>query len=706
MPDRSLWLTAGIMAMALAAAGGTAQADMVLLGPDEGFDLTTLEARDVSLEIVEADGGLALRVSSGHNEDWPGFTFVPDGSPLDLSAYARVSLDVRNLGPRPVAVCCRVDNPGGDGVRNCVTGTVTLEPAESKTLSVDLPPILKDAEGNPLRLFGMRGYPPGTSRLGSFDPSNVTQFIIFVPKPVLDHQFEVSNLRATGAAPVPDRGAHTFLPMIDEFGQYAHRDWPGKLHSAEEFPERIERELADLAANPGSPDWNEYGGWESGPTLEATGFFRVTKYDGKWWLVDPKGKLFWSHGIDCVGENGATPIEDRMDWFEWLPPRDSEYGRFYSSHYALHGYYAGRTVECFDFAFANLLRKYGTDWWTTYAAMAHRRLRSWGLNTIANWSSDSIYGMRRTPYVVSVGFQSKLLEGSEGYWGKFRDVFDESFERGARDAMAWQVGRSAGDPWCIGYFIDNEIAWGDEVSLAVAALQSPADQAAKRVFVDDLMARYGAIEELNRAWGTSYGSWDELLASREAPNRERAWEDLSAFYEKTAARYFAVCRDAVKAVAPNNLYLGCRFAWVNEVAAEVAARYCDVVSYNLYWPSVAHFEYPRGVDAPVIIGEFHFGALDRGMFHTGLVAVESQEARAETYKDYVRGALRHPLFVGCHWFKYSDEPTTGRPYDEENYQIGFLDVADNPYPETIEACREVGYSMYEYRATGVGEEKP
>ena len=69
---------------------------------------------------------------------------------------------------------------------------------------------------------------------------------------------------------------------------------------------------------------------------------------------------------------------------------------------------------------------------------------------------------------------------------------------------------------------------------------------------------------------------------------------------------------------------------------------------------------------PLIIGEFHFGALDRGLFHPGLVAVANQEARAQAYKDYVLGALAHPQFVGCHWFQYQDEPTTGRGYDEEN----------------------------------------
>jgi hypothetical protein len=70
--------------------------------------------------------------------------------------------------------------------------------------------------------------------------------------------------------------------------------------------------------------------------------------------------------------------------------------------------------------------------------------------------------------------------------------------------------------------------------------------------------------------------------------------------------------------------------------------------------------------------------------------------RAETYKNYVQGALANPYIVGTHWFQYKDQATTGRG-DGENYQIGFVDICDTPYPETITAVRQVGYNMYEYR---------
>src|SRR6185437_427527 len=128
--------------------------------------------------------------------------------------------------------------------------------------------------------------------------------------------------------------------------------------------------------------------------------------------------------------------------------------------------------------------------------------------------------------------------------------------------------RPARDPWCIGYFVDNELSWGDDgISLALAALGSPEDQAAKVVFVFDLKSKYGQIEKLNAAWGTSHASWEALLKSTAQPAADRARADLEAFYLKFARTYFKTIRDAIREVDQNHLYLGCRFAWANPNAA-------------------------------------------------------------------------------------------------------------------------------------------
>ena len=657
---------------------------------------------DEVLVDFERDGILAsIKTDGTRVRKWPSITLLPPDGTWDLSEFQAVTLEATNQSAASAYVGLRVDNPGADGANHCVQVIERVPPGETVPLRARLLHPLVDRDGTPVKLFGMRGFPGGGSGAERpFDPANVTQIVVFLSEPTEDHSLDIGPIHAAGTYASPIASIDSFFPMIDEFGQYRHIDWPGKTHSVVQMQGALEAERQELAARPRPDNWDEFGGWEDGPTLEATGFFRAEKHEGKWWLVDPLGKLFVSHGVDCVGAWGDhTPIEEREHFFSWLPEPDDPLNTFRGESGCLLNYYAGRRPEIYDFTGANMARKYGLDNRASMDEVILRRLPSWGLNTIANWSDPGLYLKRKMPYVVAIHFQGKLLEGSEGYWGKFRDVFDPSFRAAIDEQMAAQAETTAGDPWCIGYFVDNEIAWGnDTTSLAIATLRSPSDQRAKRVFLEDLRAKYESIEALNEAWGTEHESWRAMLEADTAPEVDSARDDLEAFYAKTAQTYFRTIRDAVRAVAPEQLYLGCRFAWANPLAADAAAEHCDVVSYNMYTRSVTDFALPGGHDVPVIIGEFHFGALDRGMFHPGLVEVADQAARGEAYKSYVYGMLENPNLVGCHWFKYRDEPTTGRTWDDENYHVGLIDVCDTPYVETVEAIREAGTNMYEYRA--------
>jgi len=682
---RRVWLSA---AFALAAIGARAGDDLIVPGK-----FATTDARC----ILSAAGGKPVwRVTTGTNQDWPGIALPAPNGHWDLSNRAAVDLNVKNIDTNPVTVCCRVDNPGADGKDHCANGQVTVPPGQPSRLHVMLKRAGDDKLGG--KLFGMNGYPVTLGGPGTIDPSNITQLLVFVTKPSQAHVFELSDFRAAGIDTPPTAwttDAVPFFPFIDTFGQYRHKDWPGKTKSLAELAAKRDTEAGELAGRPGPGDWDKFGGAASGPRLNATRYFRTEKYRGKWWLVDPDGHLFFSHGIDCVGATESTPISERENWFEDFPSQP-EFQQFDSRARPLLGHYAGKSPECFSFDSANLLRKYGSEWPAENRKIIQRRMRSWGVNTIGNWSDSGLATMQATPYTDTIGSGgSKMIEGSEGYWGKFPDVFEPSFASALQRAAQSKRGRSANDPWCIGYFSDNEMSWGDEWSIALAAMKSGMDQAAKKVFVGDLEAKYGDISRLNAAWGVHHASWDALLASQSAPDKTKARVDLETFYTKAAEQYFRCARQAVKSVAPNQLYLGCRFAWVNARAAAAAAKYCDVVSYNIYKTSVADFQFNGGADVPLIIGEFHFGALDRGLFHPGLVPTENQRARAEAYKEYMLGALRHPQFVGCHWFQYRDEPVTGRSWDGENYQIGFVDVADTPYRELVDAARAVGYQLYD-----------
>ena len=692
-------LALGLLAAALAAAPSraaeTGKKVLVPFGPD--LDADRIQGHEAEVTTVRRGEAWALAVTTRPSSGWSGAALRPDGTTWNLADRAGVAGDVRNTGPRTVTVYVRAMNAKGSDRHKSTVGLARLAPGASTTVRVPFARYAPTVEG--VDLFGMRGYPVGGKgdARGRMDPSRVTALRLYTHGPETG-TFEVAAVRAYGSAPPAPEArltAETFLPFIDTFGQYIHRDWPGKTHSEADLVAARKAEAKDLARHRGPANWNRWGGWADGPRLEATGFFRPVRRDGRWFLVDPDGRLFFSHGIDCVRHTGATPLDDRDGWWRRFPGERPEMKAFFGrTGHVVRDYYKGKHPRTFDFAMAGARRKYGEDWRREAAALAHRRLRSWGLNTIGNWSDPDIYLQRQTPYVATVGFRAPPIQGSEGYWGKFKDPFHPDFEKNLNAAMERERGRTAGDPWCLGYFVDNEIAWGGETSLAEAALASPPDQPAKRAFLEDLRKTYESIDRLNATWGTSHASWDALAKTTKPPDAKRAGDDLRTFYTRLAERYFRLCREAVKRVAPRQMYLGCRFAWVNDRAARAAAGFCDVVSYNRYQRSVRGFRLPEGMDVPVLIGEFHFGALDRGPFHTGLVPVASQEARGEAYRTYVRTAVSHPNIVGCHWFKYKDQATTGRALDGENYQIGFLDLCDTPYPETIAACRSVGRTLY------------
>jgi hypothetical protein len=657
---------------------------------DEVYDLTDVAANDAKIDLENN----ALRIRTGHAKEYPGVTLKAPAGKWDLSKHQWIRFLVQNHDTRPVTVHWRIDDAGSDGKTNHITEHVNVAPGKTEPLVVTVGGLIY--LDKKIQVIGMRGDPFAGRKI---DPANITQLTVFVSHPKQNHDFSISYITAGGN--VKMIGSGDLLPFIDEYGQFIHKDWEGKCHSVDDIKTKGAEEQNYLKQNPSPPERNKYSGWSAGPKLKATGFFRVDKYKGKWWLVDPEGFLFWSHGIDCVGSGISTPITDREHYFKNLPDENSAPAKFYSQgNWAPHGYYKlHRPYRAYDFGRANLLRKYGDNWKSQFSEVTHQRLRSWGLNTIGNWSDRDICLMQRTPYVATIHLNSQELEGSEGYWRKFPDVFDESFRLNLRRALEREKGRTAGDPWCMGYFIDNELNWGDEVSLAVAALKSGAKQAAKNVFIADLQEKYKTIDKLNAAWGKNYESWNQLLQSTDNPDvkKEDGLEDLRLFYTKTARTYFRTLKEEMEKAAPNQLYLGCRFAWVNDLAARAATEYCDVVSYNRYTYSVEDLQLPAGsVDKPIIIGEFHFGALDRGMFHTGLRKAQDQIERAGHYKSYVLGALRNPAIIGTHWFQYRDQATTGRG-DGENYQIGFVDVCDKPYYEIVHAAAEIGEKMYQYR---------
>ena len=627
--------------------------------------------------IESAENTVRLRFDDPNPES--GLRILPPAGQKfwDLSSGNILSIDLENLSPDKQLRLTLTLSSGDwrQKTERKIDSGIALNPGEKRALRITVPHLPADPA------------PAGVPHPKSVDSKQLNPIELTMSWPFEGARpgfvdCRVSNLRLDGE---PVRENLNRFPFIDAYGQYMHADWPAKIRSEEDLKANRVKEEAELATSKRPAEWNRFGGWANGPQLEATGHFRTAKHEGKWWLVDPEGRLFFSQGIDVLrSQTDATKATDHHKWFDFPV-----------------------TSEEIPFNDLNLRRKYGSeDYHAAFYATLSKRLDHWGINTIGNWGHRDLIGLGKTPYTLQLADYNPRLPRISASKHKFYDVFHPAYisamKNLVKDARDPAIAKSLTDPMCIGYFIDNELDYGNRgrQTLVDDVLRSPATQPSKIEFANDLKAKHGTIEKLNATWETTHASWEALLASTDVPKSKGYKADSDAFFLKTVDQYFRLCHEAVKTAAPHRLYLGSRFIStdaIRPVLYEANRKYCDVLTVNIYAPGAANFGVDGFPDMPVLIGEFHLGVRDRGLFSGSSVPVGiDQKDRAIAYTRFLQGALTHPNIVGAHWFQFRDQPLTGR-WDGEGYPIGFVDVADTPYPELTAASRGIGETMYGYR---------
>jgi len=184
-----------------------------------------------------------------------------------------------------------------------------------------------------------------------------------------------------------------------------------------------------------------------------------------------------------------------------------------------------------------------------------------------------------------------------------------------------------------------------------------------------------------------------------------ALKDLRDFSGRMVEVYFQALSKATKKADPNHLNLGMRWQGIPaEWAVPAMKSAFDVFSLNCY---MSKFPLERAkainklLDMPVMVGEWHFGALDAGLPGSGIGHLKNQEERAKAYRVYLEDAAADPYCVGVHWFTLYDQSALGR-FDGENYNIGFLDICNRPYEEIGNAAIASHERMYQV-ASGKAE---
>ncbi|WP_218398104.1 agarase [Alteromonas lipotrueae] len=593
-------------------------------------------------------------------------------------------------------------------------------------------------------------------RIGTITPdlSSVKELRLFTRDNMVSKQLLVDNIRLREN---PEYTNDYRKNIVDKFGQSAKHDFPLKVHSEAELKEKANAELSRLNASSPLPDRSRFGGWKDGPKLEATGYFRTHEMKGKWWLVDPDGYLFFSNGLSNVRMANLTTLtgidfkdesvryvdpeavtpEDSMgivevsdevrdtrfvasdvrhDMFEWLPNYDDELADHYSYRRSVH-HGPLTSGETFSFYRANLERRYGEPSPKAYEEKWQQvtldRFQDWGFTSMGNWVDPAFYPNQQVPYFANgwiIG-DFKTLSSKHDVWGSMPDSFDPEFVRRANVTITQIADEIQSSPWCIGVFVDNEKSWGrtegsleHRYGLILDALSKPIETSpAKAAFVKALKQKYASISELNNGWQTSFTNWQDLDNSWQPEHDTSSLEqDLSMMLEMLSDQYFKFVHSALEKALPNHLYMGARMAsWgMPDETITAAVRYSDVLSFNIYKEGVqpSQWSFIKDIDLPSIIGEFHIGTnTDSGLYHPGLVAAADQKDRAKMYQQYMQSVADHPNMVGAHWFQYVDSPITGRAFDGENYNVGFVSVTDIPYKELVDSAREFNRTLYPER---------
>ena len=598
----------------------------------------------------------------------------PKEGAWDISQYSYFRVDVTNRGDSVVWIRGRLDNEGALDWANSSSSMAYILPGERATLGFPFQR-LESADDAPDIFYPMGARPNGFRyHWMAFKPEDVRACRLIIRS--ASEKLDLKDIEVSLAQPFGVKANARFLelPYLDRFGQVRQLDWPNKLHKEKEFAARAQKEARQSQADTGPKSFNRFGGWANGPQLTATGYFRTEKYKGRWWFVDPEGRLFFSHGANSIGFDQRTGMKGRESLFEWIPSVTDLGG--------------ARTKDNLHFMIANLNRTFGPDWEGKAYDRVHTRMRRWGMNTVGAWSDPHLYRNAKTPYTPIL----HVWRGSSPLGNNVPDPFSTEFEKRVEDGLRDILGPTGSDPWCLGVFIDNELGWYE--NFVGNALAGQSHMPAKKAAIIFLREKYITIDKLNTAWSSQYESWEALNAS---PADSKGYEEDKKSLERLIAnRYYKVCHDMMRKVLPNHLYLGSRIHKASPEVYEEATRFSDVLSVNRYMPLPAA-GVPKGFDKPALIAEFHFGAPDRGVPGVGLTFVGDQLQRGRAYAAYVLDAVLQPNIVGTHWFAYTDQsaaarPTVGKP--GENYQIGFVDVTDTPYPEITSYSRRLAEVMY------------
>ena len=397
-------------------------------------------------------------------------------------------------------------------------------------------------------------------------------------------------------------------------------------------------------------------------TKGAEGYWRIAQTaEGVWWFVSPQNQPEFLNTVTTV-----QPYQHA---------RDKDGPSFIS------GDYDGGVA-----ANGNL------DAW---ANKTLARVRNAGFKGVGAWSHPVLH-KHDVPMTRDLNVWTWMH-------GASRRFYHPDFAANADAAIKAQVEPLKDNRNLVGYFIDNELDWGDDTSGPAAYFDHlPSNDANRAEVVKVIQSIWQSVEKFNQDWPQQVKSWDELAKWNALPrhgNAQPAYSRLfSAWLSHLAEDYFRLTTQLIRKYDRNHLILGVRFKGhaIKEVV-RASRGYTDVQSIN-YYPADARLDAEmfrmmhEESGQPIMLSEYSFHALDGRSGNRNTIGfgaqVLDQQARADGYRLFTTNLARVPWVIGADWFQWNDEPPSGRINDGEDANFGVVDIDDKPYDNLIESIRK------------------
>jgi len=428
----------------------------------------------------------------------------------------------------------------------------------------------------------------------------------------------------------------------------------------------------------------------------GSGNFRVDKDSSRWWLVDPEGRPSWA--IATMGEIPGGRGNGNVQLAEWFEKE-----------------YRGDRMK--------------------YANMQYELLQSWGFNSLAGWTASEFASITEEKFIKKEAYlpmyrvlNFSIMGADKDYYAKdnkgqqkgvhdhsFPDPFNPNWRKDAREKAEEMIQEFKGDPWFVGWFMDNEIdysslfeyVWGDYSAIE---------------FIHFLENKYQDIGQLNESWTSRFGTYNylsfrDILSEKPEPVEwdDPLYEDFTAFERIMMKEYINFTFGMVKELDPDHLLISNRLNLDPMMSLyrtiDLWSRY-DVICVNIY-PENLYMGFDKGeleilewvyrkTGKPIIIGEWSVPAMDSKLYEFGKdpydrpldwswpQVMRNQSERAEVYRTCMLQLASKPYMIGAAWFKVLDVDSPTRRANR-----GLIDSEHQPYEKMIEVVRATNMEIQE-----------